>query len=59
MEAMCSLETPVDFQRPTRHYIPEDRNPYNRCDEVSKSPRWLRNGYVYNENSALWSEWKL
>jgi hypothetical protein len=24
MEAICSSETPVDFQRTTRHYIPED-----------------------------------
>jgi hypothetical protein len=25
MEAKCSSETSVDFQRTTRHYIPEDR----------------------------------
>jgi hypothetical protein len=24
MEAICSSETSVDFQRTTRHYIPED-----------------------------------
>jgi hypothetical protein len=24
MEAICSSETPVDFQRTTQHYIPED-----------------------------------
>jgi hypothetical protein len=26
MEAICSSETSVEFQRTTRRYIPEDRN---------------------------------
>jgi hypothetical protein len=26
MEVICSSETSVDFQRTTRHYIPEDRS---------------------------------
>jgi hypothetical protein len=29
MEAKCSSETSIDFQRTTRHYIPEDRTLHN------------------------------
>jgi hypothetical protein len=33
MEAKCSSETSVGFQRATRHYITEDRTLHNhRCD---------------------------
>jgi hypothetical protein len=35
MEAICSSETSVDFQRTTRRYIPEDSNIYNhRCENL-------------------------
>jgi hypothetical protein len=37
MEATCSSETSVDFQRTTWHYsyIPEDRNLHNhRCEDL-------------------------
>jgi hypothetical protein len=29
MEATCSSETSADFQRSTRHYIPDDRTLHN------------------------------
>jgi hypothetical protein len=31
LEAICSSETPVDIQRTTLHYIPEDINLHNPC----------------------------
>jgi hypothetical protein len=35
MEAMCSSETSVDFQRTTRHDIPEDSTLHNhRCENL-------------------------
>jgi hypothetical protein len=35
MEATCSSETTVDFQRTTRNYIPEDRILHNhRCEDL-------------------------
>jgi hypothetical protein len=35
MEATCSTETSVDFQRTTRRYIPEDRTlRYHRCENL-------------------------
>jgi hypothetical protein len=35
MEAICSSETSVDFQRATRPYIPEDRILHNhRCENL-------------------------
>jgi hypothetical protein len=35
MEAACSSETPVDFQRTTWRYIPEDRTLHNhRCENL-------------------------
>jgi hypothetical protein len=36
MEATCSCETSVDFQRTTLRYIPEDRTLYNHCCENLK-----------------------
>jgi hypothetical protein len=30
VEATCSFEISVDFQRTTQHYIPEDRNLYSK-----------------------------
>jgi hypothetical protein len=36
MEAMCSSETSVDFQRTTRRYIPEDSTLHNnRCENLT------------------------
>jgi hypothetical protein len=37
MEATCSSETSVDFQRTTRRYIPEDRTLHNHLYENLKS----------------------
>jgi hypothetical protein len=37
MEATCSSETSVDFQRTTGHYIPKDRTLHNPCCEKLKS----------------------
>jgi hypothetical protein len=37
MEAICFSETPVDFQRTTWHYIPEDSILHNRRGENLKS----------------------
>jgi hypothetical protein len=37
MEATCSSETSVDFQRTTRRYIPEDRTLHNHWCENLKS----------------------
>jgi hypothetical protein len=35
VEAMCSSETSVDFQRTARHYIPEDSALHNhRCENL-------------------------
>jgi hypothetical protein len=35
MEAICSSETSVDFQRTTRRYIPEDSTLHNhRCENL-------------------------
>jgi hypothetical protein len=34
MEATCSSETSVDFQRTTRHYIPEERTHNHRCENL-------------------------
>jgi hypothetical protein len=35
MEATCSSETSVDFQRTTWHNVPEDRNLHNhRCENL-------------------------
>jgi hypothetical protein len=35
MEAICSAENSVDFQRATWHYIPEDRTLRNhRCENL-------------------------
>jgi hypothetical protein len=35
MEATCSSETSVDYQRTTRHYNPEDRSLHNhRCENL-------------------------
>jgi hypothetical protein len=35
MEAMCSSETSVDFQRAIRRYIPKDRTLHNhRCENL-------------------------
>jgi hypothetical protein len=35
MEAICSSETSVDFQRITRRYIPEDSTLHNhRCENL-------------------------
>jgi hypothetical protein len=40
-EAKCSSETPVDFQRTIRRYIPEDRNLRNHRRENLKSYKHL------------------
>jgi hypothetical protein len=37
MEATCSLQTVVDFQRTTRRYMPENRTPHNHPWENLKS----------------------
>jgi hypothetical protein len=37
MELIFSSETSVDFQRTTRHYIPENNTLYNHCCEHLKS----------------------
>jgi hypothetical protein len=35
MEAICSCEISVDFQRTTRRYIPEDSTLHNhRCEDL-------------------------
>jgi hypothetical protein len=35
LEAICSSETSVEFQRTTQHYIPEDRTLHNnRCKDL-------------------------
>jgi hypothetical protein len=44
MEATFSIETPADFQRTTRHYIPEDRTLNDHSCENLKS---------YNSKSTL------
>jgi hypothetical protein len=41
MEAICSFETSVGFQRTTRRYIPEDRTLYNRRRENLRSYGWF------------------
>jgi hypothetical protein len=40
MEAICSSETSVDFQRVTRRYIPEDSTLHNHRCENLKSYEW-------------------
>jgi hypothetical protein len=46
MEAICSSETPVDAQRTTRRYIPEDSTLHNhRCENLKS----------YKMNTYLWS----
>jgi hypothetical protein len=43
LEAVCSSETSVDFQRTTRRYIPEDRTLHeHRCEN--------RRSYTYALN---------
>jgi hypothetical protein len=37
MEATCSSETPIDFQRNTRNYIPEDRTIHYYLKKVKLS----------------------
>jgi hypothetical protein len=37
MEAKCSSETPIDFHRTKRRYIPEDRAVHNYCCENLRS----------------------
>jgi hypothetical protein len=46
MEATCSAETAVDFQRTTRRYISEDRTLQGWFD---------LSGHVNFQNSRLWS----
>jgi hypothetical protein len=41
IEAICSSETPADFQRTTRRYIPEDRTVQN-CSLVDESKEMRR-----------------
>jgi hypothetical protein len=41
MEAICSSETSVDFQRTTRRYIPEDSSLHNHRCEYLKSYAFL------------------
>jgi hypothetical protein len=49
MEATCTYETTVDFQRTTRPYIPEDRTLHNhRCENLKP----------YMVNNTLESIWK-
>jgi hypothetical protein len=43
MEATCSSETSVEFQRNTRHYTPEDRTPLKHLCENLKS----YNGFLW------------
>jgi hypothetical protein len=41
MEATCSSQTSVDFQRTTRRYIPEDRTLHNhRCENLKYYSLW-------------------
>jgi hypothetical protein len=47
MEAACSSETPVDFQRTARPYILEDRSIHDhRCENLKSY-----NAYM---NNSLW-----
>jgi hypothetical protein len=41
MEATCSSETSVDFQRTTRRYIPEDSPLHNHRFENLKSYKFI------------------
>jgi hypothetical protein len=40
MEAICSTETSVEFQRATRRCIPEDRTLHNHCYENKRFPAY-------------------
>jgi hypothetical protein len=42
MEAVCSPETSIDFQRTTRLYIPEDSTLHIHCGDNLKSYMFLR-----------------
>jgi hypothetical protein len=59
MEATCSSETSVDFQRTTRRYIPEDITPHNHCCEnlifykISKFVGWSLAYFTGNLLPAL------
>jgi hypothetical protein len=66
IEATCSPETSVDFQRTTRRYIPEDRTLHNhRCENlksyINLKSLWKRTGLLWSLNlrfswRCLWRE---
>jgi hypothetical protein len=35
MEAICSIETSVGFERATRRYMPENITVHNRCEKLN------------------------
>jgi hypothetical protein len=60
IEAMCSSETPVDFQRTARRYIPEDRTLHlpnvicsyflGECNfDLSPTPKYRTLPYFFKE----------
>jgi hypothetical protein len=49
MEAICSSETPVDTQRNTWRYIPEESTLHNqRCENLKSYKMWNHNLSVSN-----------
>jgi hypothetical protein len=60
MEATCSSETSVDFQRTTRHYIPEDKTLLKHCYRLSlerhKKSFVLQNCILVNCCVISWTE---
>jgi hypothetical protein len=48
MEATCSIETSVDFQRTARRYIPEDRISVLEIEDMSSIPFMGNNICVFN-----------
>jgi hypothetical protein len=54
IEAVCSSETSVDFQRATRSYIPEDSTPRNhRCENLKSSV------YLYDSLLTTGVKWNI
>jgi hypothetical protein len=56
MEAMCSSDTSVDFQRNTLGYIPEDSTPHNhRCESLTSYYQQLLEGKKKLQQKIAWT----
>jgi hypothetical protein len=51
MEAICSSETSIDFQRTTQRYIPDDSSLHNQCSEDLNS-YWEGTGRVLTKGPS-------